>query len=174
MKGERRVLANPLDCRAGRVTGELSSPLLTQLTTKLTGQAERCICVWQQGYFMLQMAKREKNCGRGRKGKSTEKKLRAGETPVVILTQPCATSEQHPVQLCVCVLHLNTNTVSPGETLHLLQLPEMAKAVERRPKVTVRKTKAICTHTHKQSPSILYMDAYKMLLLCVNVCCAAV
>lgn len=72
MKGERKVLANPLDRGAGRVTGELSSPLLTQLTTKLTGQAERCICVWQQGYFMLQMAEREKKKKRREREKKEE------------------------------------------------------------------------------------------------------
>lgn len=74
MKGKRRVLANPLDCRAGRVTGELSSPLVSQLTNKLTGQAERCICVWQQGYFMLQMAERKKKLQEKERAREREKK----------------------------------------------------------------------------------------------------
>lgn len=173
MKGKRKVLANSLDWGAWRVTGELSFPL-TQLTTKLTGQAERCICVWQQGYFMLQMAERGKNCGRERKRRSTKKKPSVGKAPMVILIQPCGTSEQHPVQLCmyVYVFHLNTTTVSPARPYTCFNGKKQIE-IETTPKVMVKKNRYV--HTH--SPSILYVTkqhVYETLLLCVNVCCAAV
>lgn len=150
MKGEKRVLANPLHCRAGRVRNwvgiEFSSANTAHNQTDWSSRKVH-LCLATGAFYVTNGRERKKLWEREKMEEHREEAQSRWNPSGHLDSTMCNIWTASCAAVCMCA-SFEHKYCKPGETLHLLQPPEMAKAVERRPKVTVRKTKAICTHTH--------------------------